>query len=599
VERGSIYGEPGLIGNAAGFDGMQHLELPADLPLAADQPWSVGIWVKASGSLSCVLSKIEPTGDRRGFELIWQKGQLRVNIVDRWIASAIEVSSKDPVRRGDWNHVVVSYDGSSQAAGVRVFIDGEPTALSVGRDSLRGSISNREPVRIGRRDSGLGFYGQLDEVRILSRMVDAEEARTWYWSERLQGVLAVAPEKRDARQQKLLLDCYVERHGHPASREASQRVAVARASEDRFRATLPKTLVMQEVANPRPTHLLKRGQYDELGEVVHPDVPSSLPAMPAALPRNRLGLAKWIVSPENPLTARVAVNRLWQQCFGTGLVATPNDFGAQGALPTHPELLDWLAVRFVESGWDMKAMLRLIVTSATYRQSSIPTPELYQRDPDNQLLARGPRFRLGGEVIRDQALAVSGLLVDKVGGPPVKPYQPPGLWEAVSYNGEMTYEADRDDGLWRRSVYSYWKRTSPPPGVQVFDGPTRETCVVGRPRTNTPAQALLLLNDETFVEAARALAVSAAAPGDASRDQRIGDLFRRATMREPEATEIAALATLHVKQHERFAHDRDAAQQLVRVGQSPRGHDLDPVELATWTVVAQTILNLDEIVMRR
>ena len=599
VERGSIYSEPGLIGNAAGFDGMQHLELPADLPLAADQPWTVGIWVKASGSLSCVLSKIEPSGDRRGFELIWQKGQLHVNIVDRWIASAIEVSSKDPVKRGDWNHVVVSYDGSSQAAGVRVFIDGEPAALSVGRDSLRGSISNREPVRIGRRDSGLGFYGQLDEVRILSRTVDPDEARSWYWSERLQGVLAVAPEKRDARQQKLLLDCYVERHGHPASREASQRVAVARAAEERFRAKLPKTLVMQEVANPRPTHLLNRGQYDAPGEVVHPDVPASLPPLPATLPRNRLGLAKWIASPENPLTARVAVNRLWQQCFGTGLVATPNDFGAQGELPTHPDLLDWLAVRFVESGWDMKAMLRLIVTSATYRQSSIPTPELYQRDPDNRLLARGPRFRLGGEVIRDQALAVSGLLVDKVGGPPVKPYQPPGLWEAVSYNGELTYEADRDDGLWRRSVYSYWKRTSPPPGVQVFDGPTRETCVVGRPRTNTPAQALLLLNDDTFVEAARALAVSAAQPGDASRDQRIGDLFRRATMREPAATEIAALATLHVRQHERFAHDRDAAQKLVRVGQSPRGHDLDPVELATWTVVAQTILNLDEVIMRR
>lgn len=599
VERGSVYSEPGLIGHAAGFDGMQHLELPADLPLAADQPWTVGIWVKPTGSLSCVLSKIEQSGDRRGFEIIWQKGQLHVNIVDRWIASAIEVSSKGLVRRADWTHVVVTYDGSSKAAGVRVFIDGVPAALSVGRDSLRGSITNREPVRIGRRDSGLGFYGQLDEVRILSRTVDPGEARTWYWSERLQGALAVASEKRDARQQKFLLDCYVERHGHAASLEASQRVALARAAEDRFRAKLPKTLVMQEVANPRLTHLLKRGQYDEPGEVVHPDVPASLPPLPATLPRNRLGLAQWIASAENPLTARVAVNRLWQQCFGTGLVATPNDFGAQGDLPTHPELLDWLAVRFVESGWDMKAMLRMIVTSATYRQSSIPTPELYQRDPDNRLLASGPRFRLGGEMIRDQALAVSGLLVDKVGGPPVKPYQPPGLWEAVSYNGELTYEPDRGEGLWRRSVYSYWKRTSPPPGVQVFDGPTRETCVVGRPRTNTPTQALLLLNDETFVEAARALAVIAAKPGAVSRDQRISDLFRRATMREPAAAEVAALATLHAKQHERFAHDRAAAQQLVRVGQSPRGHEFDPVELATWTVVAQTILNLDEIIMRR
>lgn len=599
VEKGSVYHEAGLIGQAAGFDGMQHLELPADLPLVADQPWTVGIWVKATGSLSCVLSKIEPSGSRRGVELIWQKGQLQVNLVSQWVVNAIEVSTREAVKRSDWNQVIVSYDGSRKAAGVRVFIDGIPATLTVSRDTLTGSISNREPVRIGRRDSGLGFYGQLDELRILSRAVEPEEARTWFWSERLEGVLERTPEQRDARQRKLLLDAYVEREGDAASRGASQRAAQARDAEDRFRATLPKTLVMQEVANPRPTHLLKRGQYDAPGEVVLPGVPAALPSLPAGLPQNRLGLAKWIASPNHPLTARVAVNRLWQQCFGVGLVRTPNDFGAQGDWPTHPELLDWLAVRFMESGWDTKALLRLIVTSATYRQSSIPTRDLLQRDPENRLLARGPRFRLGGEMIRDQALAVSGLLVDKLGGPPVKPYQPPGLWEAVSYNGEMTYQPDQDEGRWRRSLYTYWKRTSPPPGVQVLDGPTRETCVVSRPRTNTPLQALLLLNDDTFVEAARALGAVASAPGATSRERRIIELFRRATQREPGRAEIATLETLFMRQRERFSRDRAAALRLVHVGGSTRGHELDPIELATWTVVAQAILNLDEVVMRR
>ncbi len=599
TEKGSVYHEAGLIGQAAGFDGMQHLELPADLPLVADQPWSVGIWVKATGSLSCVLSKIEPSGSRRGLELIWQKGQLHVNLVSQWVVSAIEVSTREAVKRSDWNHVIVSYDGSQKGSGVRVFIDGIPALLAVNRDTLAGSISNQEPVRIGRRDSGLGFYGQLDELRILTRAVAKDEARTWFWSERLQGVFATAPETRDVRQKKLLLDCYVEREGDPSSREASQQLVQARDAEDRFRATLPKTLVMQEVANPRPTHVLKRGQYDAPGEVVSVGVPAALPPLPGGLPENRLGLAKWIASPSHPLTARVAVNRLWQQCFGAGLVRTPNDFGVQGELPTHPELLDWLAVRFVESGWDVKALLRLVVTSATYRQSSIPTRELLSRDPDNRLLARGPRFRLGGEMIRDQALAVSGLLVDKLGGPPVKPYQPPGLWEAVSYNGEMTYQSDQDAGRWRRSIYSYWKRTSPPPGVQVLDGPTRETCVVSRPRTNTPLQALLLLNDETFVEAARALGAAAALPGAASREQRIIEVFRRATQREPSRSEVATLEGLYTRQRERFIQDRAAATRLVQVGASNRGHELDPIELAAWTVVAQAILNLDEVVMRR
>lgn len=599
VEKGGAYTEAGIIGHSARFDGMQHFELPADTPLDADKPWTVGVWVKATNSLAAVISKIEPAGDRRGFEVIWAKGQLQINVVDRWVVSAIEVVTRDPAKKADWNHLIVSYDGSRRAAGLHVYVDGAETPLNVTRDSLQGSISNAEPVRIGRRDSGLGFYGQLDEVRILGAAVNRETAREWFWSERLRGILAAAPTKRDARQKKLVLDCYVERHGDASTRAAYDAAERARESEEAFRAKLPKTLVMQESAEARTTHVLKRGQYDAPTEIVQPDVPSFLPPLPADAPRNRLGLARWFVSPKNPLTARVEVNRLWLQCFGEGIVATLNDFGSQGEAPSHPELLDWLAVRFVQSGWNVKELLRLIVTSATYRQSSAATPALLQRDPANRLLARGPRFRLSGEMMRDQALTIAGLLVDQVGGPPVKPYQPPGLWEAVSYNGELSYTPDRGNGLWRRTVYSFWKRTAPPPGVQVLDGPTRETCVVRRPRTNTPLQALLLLNDETFVEAARVLAARVLEGKAGAAETRARELFRRATARVPDEAETAALTKLLTRERAHFAADREAAKQLISVGLAPKGKQLDPVELASWTAVAQVVLNLDEVIMRR
>jgi len=598
-EKGGAYFEPGLVGRAARFDGMQHFELPAALPLIADQSWTVGLWAKPNASLAGVISKIEPAGDRRGFEVIWAKGQLQINLVDRWVVSAIEVVTREPTKGADWHHLVVSYDGSGRAAGLRAFADGAPLAVNVVRDTLRGPITNAEPVRIGRRDSGLGFYGLLDEVRLVAGAVTPAAVREWFWSERLRGILALAPEKRDARQRKLMLDCYVERHGDAATRAARQHAESARETEEAFRAQLPKTLVMQEAATPRATHVLKRGQYDAPGDLVAADVPGLLPPLPADAPRNRLGLARWLTSPAHPLTARVEVNRRWLQCFGEGLVATLNDFGAQGEMPSHPALLDWLAVRFVESGWDVKQLIRLIVTSATYRQSSTATPALLSRDPENRLLARGPRFRLPGEMIRDQALAVAGLLVEKIGGPSVKPYQPPGLWEAVSYNGELSYQPDRDEGLWRRTVYSFWKRTSPPPGVLLLDGPTRETCVVRRPRTNTPLQALLLLNDETFVEAARGLAASVMAPPDGREAGRAAEIFRRATARLPDVRERAALDGLFARQRARFAADPAAARKLIGVGASPRGRELEAVELAAWTVVAQTVLNLDEVVTRR
>ena len=600
VIAGAFSHDHGVVGKAAVFGGTQHLEFPASLPLVADSPWTLGLWLKPSANLVGVLAKVSPDEDRRGVEIIWAKGQLQVNLVHRWVANAIEVTTRPALRGSDWRHVVVGYDGSSKASGVTVYVDGLRQSVQVARDTLRGPIDNLQPLLLGRRDAGLGYHGLMDEFRLLARALDAAEVRTWYWAERLQGALAQEPAKRDPRAKRQLLDAFIEREGDAAVRAAQSRTRAAAEEEAAYRAGIPQTLVMQDSATPRVTRVLKRGQYDQPGEEVSAGVPSWLPPLPAGKPADRLAFARWLVTPGHPLTARVAVNRLWQHCFGEGLVATPADFGTQGQPPHHSELLDWLATRFVASGWDVKAMLRLIVTSATYRQSSSATPALLARDPENHLLARGPRFRLPGEMLRDQALAVSGLLVDRLGGPPVKPFQPPGLWEAVSYNGELSYEPDAGEGRWRRSIYSYWKRTAPPPGIQMLDGPTRETCTLRRPRTNTPLQALLLLNDETQVEAARSLAAAVLkerAGGDAVPI--IRELFARVTLRAPDSAEIDILRALHRRLRERYAAAPGEAGRLLTVGTTAAGRDLDPLELAPWTAVAQAVLNLDEVVTRR
>ncbi|MGV3659759.1 MAG: DUF1549 domain-containing protein, partial [Prosthecobacter sp.] len=433
---------PGILGESAKFDATHHAEW-AGSTFKADAPWTIGLWLMANTSLSAVLSKIEPQGDRRGLEILWQKGRLQINLVSRWGTHAIEATTVEPVPGKSWHHLVLSYDGSRKAAGIRVFLNGQKADLNILRDTLAAtdSLSTAEPLRIGRRDSGLGFYGQLDELRVLQRATTAAEAEAWFWGERLRGIIAQPAAKRGVANATLLKDYFVDRHADATTRAAHQRVREAKKAEGDLRAAIPNTLVMQELPQPRATHVLERGQYDQPKDAVTPGVPEALSAWPAEAPPNRLGLARWLVSPQNPLTARVAVNRLWMQCFGEGLVRTVNDFGSQGEAPTHPELLDWLAVRFMKSGWDVKAMLKLIVMSATYRQGSQFSVRGSQFDPANRLLARGPSFRLSAEMVRDQALAVSGLLVPRIGGPSVRPYQPPGLWEAVSYNGEESYVA--------------------------------------------------------------------------------------------------------------------------------------------------------------
>jgi hypothetical protein len=368
-----------------------------------------------------------------------------------------------------------------------------------------------------------------------------------------------------------------------------------RKALNRVTSAVTQVMVMEERPERRATHVLIRGAYDKYGELVQPGVPASLPPLPAGATNDRLGLARWLVDPAHPLTARVAVNRYWQVFFGTGLVKTTEDFGVQGEAPSHPELLDWLATEFVRSGWDVKALHRLIVTSATYRQASRMAPRLRERDPDNRLLARGPRQRLSAYVLRDQALALGGLLVERLGGPPVRPYQPPGIWEELSF-GKIQYQQDKGPNLYRRSLYTYWRRTVGP--TTLFDTSARQVCTVRPSRTNTPLHALVLLNDVTYVEAARALAERLLTQGGDTPAERIALLFRLAAARRPSAAEGTILAQRLERLRQQYQTDRDAALRLVSVGESPHHPSLDVTELAAYTGLAALVLNLDEVLSK-
>jgi hypothetical protein len=384
----------------------------------------------------------------------------------------------------------------------------------------------------------------------------------------------------------------------PAFRPAFARLTAARGAENAILTALPEVMVMRERREPRPTFLLARGAYDAPAERVGAGTPRAILPFPDNLPKDRLGLARWLVHPRHPLTARVIVNRYWALFFGTGLVATADDFGSQGELPTHPELLDWLATTFVESGWNLKAFHKRVVMSATYRQSSTADAVLREADPANRWLARGPSYRLAAEQIRDGALAASGLLVRRIGGPSVYPYQPPGLWEELATRNATTYVQGNGEDLYRRSLYTVWKRTTPPPAAVSFDAAERLFCAVRRQRTSTPLQALVLMNDPQYLEAARMLAERMMTEVG-TPEERVTHGFRLATSRRPAAGELKLLTDLYEEQHARFASDRKSALALLAVGEHARDRRLDAAELASYAVVASTLLNMDEAITKR
>jgi hypothetical protein len=418
----------------------------------------------------------------------------------------------------------------------------------------------------------------------------------------IAAALAIPAEKRSPTRLKAIRSYFRENVSDVAKALAATLTAAKRELAD-LEKQIPTAMVMLEMERPRDTYILMRGQYDKKGEKVTAGTPAALPPLPAGAPANRLGLARWLVAPNNPLTARVIVNRLWQSLFGIGLVKTSEDFGSQGEWPSHPELLDWLAVEFMRTGWDVKKMMRVMVTSATYRQSSNVTPDRLARDPENRLLARMSRLRLPAEAIRDQALAVSGLLNGEIGGKSVSPYQPPGLWEELMSREDsknwtaQTYTQSHGKDLYRRTMYTFWKRTCPPPTLATFDAPDREVCTVRRARTNTPLQALILQNDPTYVEASRKLAERLLREADTT-DARITLAYRLVLSRTPNAAETQILARLFDKQRAKYQADPVAATRLLTVGEMPRDQKLAPADVAAWTTVTGVILNLDEAITR-
>jgi len=603
--RGRADWKPGKFGGALHFDGNTHVEISDVGNFERTEKFSYGAWVyPTSNEHMAVMSRMDDAANYRGWDLYLGEGKVFVHLIHQWEGNAIRVNTKQPIEANKWTHVFVTYDGSSQAKGVKVYVNGKAAELDVTHDKLTGTIQTSVALRLGRRTPGAPFKGMIDDVRIYHRELSAAEVQQLAGLETIRQILLTAPEKRTDEQRHVLSQYYLENYDEPYQR-LTVELADWKKKRDELDASIPTTMVMQEMEKPRETFMLIRGEYDKKGEKVTAGTPEALPPLPKDAPPNRLGLAKWLVDPSHPLTARVAVNNFWQMIFGTGLVKTAENFGLQGERPSHPELLDWLAVEFMgqrpadsKRPWDVKALLKLIVTSNTYKQSSRVTKELLEKDPENRLLARAPRFRLPAEFIRDQALFVSGLLVEKMGGPSVKPYHPAGLWEEMAFGGGFTaqkYEQDHGEALYRRSLYIFWKRTVPPPTMQIFDAPEREFCVVRRGTTNTPLQALVLMNETAFVEAARKFAerILTESPS-ASPYDRLKYAYRLALSRLPKQAEMDVLMTVLNQQRAAFHKDPAAAMKLLSVGESKRNEKLDAGELAAWTTVASVVLNLDE-----
>ncbi|HVW84002.1 MAG TPA: DUF1553 domain-containing protein, partial [Bryobacteraceae bacterium] len=584
-----------LLPASASFDGQTVIDGGNVANFGFYDKFTLSAWINPSSPDGAILARAKDEPEGPGISMLLKDGKVQVNLVLRWLDDSGRVETRDPIALNRWQHVVFTYDGSRFADGMKIYVDGVERPLKVNLDQINQNFAVKEPFRIG---GGAGpanrFHGAIRNVRVYGKALPPAEVAVLALPQSVGEIAAMDPSKRTEAQRDKIRLCWLDRFAPAPVQDAWKSLLQLRDDRERYEDGVPTVMVMQEMPTPRETFLLKRGAYDHPGEKVGRGVPAVLPPLPKTASNDRLGFARWLVDPANPLTARVAVNRFWQMYFGTGIVKTVEDFGSQGEWPTNPELLDWLATEFVRTGWDMKALQKTIVMSATYRQSSKASPELIQRDPENRLLARGPRFRLPAEAVRDQALAVSGLLVEKIGGPSVKPYQPAGLWKELS--GGEDYKQDKGEGLYRRSLYTFWKRASPPPMMVNFDSAGREACTVRETRTNTPLQALDLMNDVTFLEASRVMARRMMKEGGASPADRIAFAFRLATSRLPRDREREILLNSYRYNLDRFHSDPSAALKLLSEGDTPRDASLNPDELAAYATVASLILNLDETV---
>jgi hypothetical protein len=575
------------------FDGKRFFEAkgqPADFDYL--DPLTYSAWIKPESPDGAILSHSEDYFEGQGHGLYLLNGKVRFHLIHRWTDLGLRVETKLPVKLNEWSHVTVTYDGRRDASGVRIYVNGEPRETVILFDQNNEPFHQKDaPIRVGAA-GGMRFTGCIADARIYNRALTPDEAAAISVREPVQEIARSPVGNRTARRAAKLRLAFLDMAAPEKIRRAGEELSQTESERQKFYDSIPTVMVMADSAQPRETFLLKRGAYDAPGEKVSPGVPEVLPQLRPDWPNNRLGLAKWLTDRSNPLLARVTVNRFWQSYFGTGLVKTVDDFGSQGEWPSNPELLDWLAVEFMDNGWNVKAIQKLIVMSATYRQRSEVTPDLFKRDPENRLLARGPRFRLGPEVIRDQALAVSGLLVEKTGGPSVKPYQPPGLWQELA--GGKGYVQDTGASLYRRSLYTYWKRTVAPPFMVNFDSPNREMCTVYEYRTNSPLQALDLMNDVTFMEASRRLAERMITHGGHSPGERIDWAFNLALAHQPSAPQKRILMNMYERMAANYHSRPEKAEEFVREGDSPVLPGLDVPELAAYTSVASIILNMDE-----
>jgi hypothetical protein len=559
-----------------------------------DKPFSFGAWVNPQKGDGSPFSKMDSAKAFRGWECSLNNGMPQAHIISTWPQNAIKIASDIPIPNNAWTHLFFTYDGSSKAAGFKMYVNGKFTKTFAAADTLTDTVRTPVTVKVGRRTNTEPYAGMVDDLAIFGRELGAEEVALLASTHPALALLEVPVEKRSEAQKRELVRLWSLEND---SEYAKQHAARIKASEELavVKASVPNVMVMQEMPQARECFVLERGLYDKPAEKVEAGLPSFLPPMPEGVPNNRLGFARWIVSDDNPLTARVTVNRLWERFFGTGIVETVEDFGTRAAFPSHPELLDWLATEFVRLDWNLKAMVKTIVMSATYQQSSIMSDEKLERDPENRLLSRGPRFRLQGEVIRDQALFVSGLLVERLGGKSVYPYMPEGVWDETNFYGNLrNYKHATDENAFRRSLYTIWKRTAAPPNMLLFDVPGRETCRVRRARTDTPLQALALMNDETYVEAARVLAQRMIREGGKTSTERLTFGFEAVLARKPTPEELAVMEAALARRLAKYRNDPEAARALIYVGESRKPFGLDWAEVAAYTVTASTLLNLDE-----
>ncbi len=591
------------------------VELPSS-GIERGKPFSMTLWVyhpdERDGDF-IVADQTDPDDKMRGWSITLNDRQInfRMKGIKNGKASKISLGPNNQRRleTGAWTHIAVTYDGSAERAGLSLYVNGAELPVQGGEyfTKLEGEIANEQPISLGRgyvsddeEDSYASRYfsgGAIADFRIFNRALSVKEARVAANWALLDAARTVPPADLTAEQNEILRLRYLTLNDSKYKRLGTRQAAMKHEiREIRRRGSV--THVMQEVPGKAPeAHVLFRGMYDQRRERVTADTPGFLPAMSDAFPKNRFGLAKWIVDDANPLTARVAVNRYWQEIFGSGLVRTSDDFGAQGEPPSHPKLLDWLAVDFRESGWDVKRLIKTILLSSTYRQSAQATPEKLEKDAENLLLARGPRFRMDGETIRDIALAASGLLVRKIGGPSVKPYQPDGVWSSVAMPSSNTKKYERDSGekLYRRSLYTFWKRAAPPASMQIFNAPTREHAIVRRERTNTPLQALVTMNDVQFVEAARQLAQSAMKQAGGDFDSRLGFMTTRLLSREFNAGESAAAKRSFEKLLAYYSANETDARNMLATGESKPDPKLPTAESAAYAMLASQMMNLDEV----